>query len=284
MISRLGDLYGGKALTLVQKMMMKHVVAKFRPRIEKWLTVPKRKPLLVFGPLQSGKKSVVRLALSELGYDVIEPSNLPKDELAELRDGGMYGRTAYLMDCQVFGTKSLPNVTNAPQVFVTHVPFEIGTKAVLMKRFEMFELLTNIDCSRKSGKTAERDHQSASYWQVVDAIRRDPLDVDRVLQMVSANEFLPEIVFRTVPTKSSLSLDQLSRTADMLSIVDTFRHHLSTDVLHFLDTLGPLRECKISSKELVLKPPSLPSTTLAKSKSIVDTADQRTSAKRQKLQ
>lgn len=210
-----------------------------------------RKPLLVHGPYQSGKKSVLRQVLSRLGYEVIEP--MAHHKLDEFVDCPLTGPCAYLIRTELLGLKRLPRVQNAPVVYVCRNPYDLGTKAEMNRRFQVLETKTGCEFSKRWGESAPRD-SAVTYWQALDKIGAKPLDAEESLRAIElADGYLTEIVHLSYCNQgSATSIDQLAAAADAISLAETWTRKLPTGCVRFMDTITPIRICGMSSRSALI--------------------------------
>jgi len=247
-------------------------VQRYTPVIKDWLARPippkgARKPLLAHGQFQSGKKTLLRKILFDLGYDIVEP--MTRDDLDEYRDSGLAGHHAFMIRTEELGTKRLSHVKRAPVVYVCHNPYDYGTKAQLAQRFQqVLEIRTGMDFSRRWGKLSDvcaaRD-TSLTYWQALELIggksarARPELNVDAALDTIDRTDgFLVELVHRSY-IAASLTLEDLVTTAEALSIADTTARKIPTEQQRILDTITPIRLSNMSAgSKLVFENPACP--------------------------
>jgi hypothetical protein len=177
----------------------------------------KKKPMLVFGPLQSGKKTMIRNALQKLKYVVWEPTT---SNLENQYDMGIKGKHAFIMRMSEVGVKTLPNVKKAPVFYVCEDPYDYGlTKAELMARFEMFNMKTGRDYSNKEGNS-ERD-TNPSFWDAINAINNYSSSFIKKLYYIErAGDYLPQVIYNSYLNGQKADKMTMAQAADALSMAD----------------------------------------------------------------
>lgn len=229
-----------------------------------------RKPLLVWGPLQSGKKRLIREVLERMHYTVIEPSaGDPLDKCVP--GGGGFGKKpekyAYLMRVEETGTKPLPNAGSAPIVYVCYNPYEQigGSKDSWEERFVVYKLETGADFSLKSEHS--RDLR-VSYWDAIQQFRKlnsHNFQLDRALEACDlCSGYLGPVVYYSCAAKdvtlearfvTDARVDRQAQVTELLSVADLFRQKLHEDIVRIFDSIAPARASQLDGNNVVLTKP-----------------------------
>jgi hypothetical protein len=133
-----------------------------------------------------------------------------------------------------------------------------------MKKYEMLEMRTGLDFSKRSGLPNNlskpvlisdvRDNEK-NYWNAVDSILRTE-EMDEALHTVElANDFLIEIVHLSYYGKEGVDKKERYRVSEFLSIADLGSKALPREELRIIDTIAPIRILQLNSKDLVLQKP-----------------------------
>lgn len=229
-------------------------------QIRKWLASRKpEKPLLVHGPLQSGKKTIIEKVLKESGYRVIHPY----EDLDKQSDTGFFGeKHAFIMRMEELHFKSkeelkfdgMPGVKTAPVIYVCHNPYDYGTKAKLEARFQMIEMKSNRKFAPSWGAVPNDRDVKPAFWDAVEIVRsRSPLE-QKLKACKAAGDYLKEIVHMSYIEKTKVSLDRIVKAADSLSLADTWDYKCLPEVLDVMKIIFPANYTLLS-KDLVFKRP-----------------------------
>jgi hypothetical protein len=236
----------------------------------RWLDSERKKPLLVYGELQSGKKFLLRLVLRERGYQVHEPD---VDNMAAFGDSGLFGKNAFIMRVEELGFALLPNVKKAPVIYVCHKPYGLLTKAELLTRFELLEIKTGRRFGKK-GFDAQDDFPT--FWATTDKIReriqRGPKEKRSALEIkidhvMASGDYFPTVINNSYISETNTETDlftrkMMARSAEAFSqadLLDTLepsqRYHLA-ESSRILKTIVPVLSSNITSRSLVMKKPA----------------------------
>jgi hypothetical protein len=229
--------------------------------IERWLQKEApRKPLLVWGPLQSGKKTIIRRILGANGYAVWEPTS---KDLAIHVDSGIKGKHAYIMRMGEVKTKVLPNVKRAPVVYVCHSPYGYGlTKAELALRFEMHEMKTGKDYSKESSGLAKSSMPDLrfikdtehNFWESLDLINNINKTAVKMAHAQRAGDYFPEVIYNSYLAQGS-SMEDIAIVAESMSFADVHIPHWDDEYNIALNVIFPIKKLGITSQKLVVQKP-----------------------------
>jgi hypothetical protein len=254
---------------------MDKAVNTFLPRIQQWLkqqqSAPEtadasaavRKPLLVFGPYQSGKKTILRMILRDrLRYNLIEPD--ANDDFSKFADTSLLGKNAYLLRVDTVGLKRMPaQIRSAPVLYVCHSPYDHGTKDELMRRFQFFDMASTGVKIRNRMESDKRD-VSLTFWHATDDIRTHTVD-QALADVDMVDPFFTEIVHmsycNTVPASSEVtesSLRAMVAATEWLALSDTFARKLPQDAQRLAAVVAPIKTVQLQSRHLLFKRAELP--------------------------
>lgn len=218
-----------------------------------WLKSERKKPLLVHGGSQTGKKSIIRNALTKEGYFVRDPT--PGD-LKEHYDVGMRGKHAFIMRMdEGIGYEILPHVKKAPVVYVCIDPYNFGlTKAELSAKFTIVKFSTGWDYSEKIGNSF-RD-PTPTYWDAVNKIQAPvPLN-HKIFYAQRAGDYFPNVVHNSY--LQNVDIYGAAKTADLFSWVDANLESRGPEMFQLLDyalilkTIAPIKSAAITSRGLII--------------------------------
>lgn len=214
----------------------------------------KRKPLLAWGPLASGKKTLIRKVLKEKGFVVWEPTST---DLEQHVDHGIRGKHAFLMRMCETGVKTLPNVVNAPVIYVTDNPYQYKlSKAELESRFQLYNLKSNFNFEQQQGTWKDRN---LSVWNIVNQINEcvtlanhnETLLEKKISLADCGDDFLMRIVHQSLPTASK-DIQEFQEATFSLSNSDLIAHWTPHDYAVLGKVLIPMQAIHLKSNELVL--------------------------------
>lgn len=216
--------------------------------------------MLVWGPLQSGKKTIIRRILGANGYAVWEPTS---KDLATHVDSGIKGKHAYIMRMGEVKTKALPNVKRAPVVYVCHNPYGYGlTKAELVSRFEMHEMKTGKDYSKESSGLAKspipdlrfiKDTEH-NFWESLDLINDAKKTAVKMAHAQRAGEYFPEVIYNSYLAQAA-PMEDIADVAEWMSFADVHIPHWEEEFNIALRVIFPVKKLQIKSKTLVIQKP-----------------------------
>lgn len=231
--------------------------------ITQWLDAKKfDKPLLVWGPLQSGKKTLLRQLLQRKGYIVVSPENATL--LEQHSDYHIFGKPGYLLSMHEVGAKVPSLVKRSPLIYVTDNPYQHGlTKAELANRFgQMVQLRSNVNYEEQRGNFKDRQQ---NLWQIAQQLsnlrplKQSPMALQQKLTLADqGDDFLVRVVHQSIYANTSATLDQLATATESLSCGDrlTSSHCLPDEYLKLYQVVIPMESCALESNHLVLSPPS----------------------------
>jgi hypothetical protein len=221
------------------------------------------KPVLIFGPLQSGKKTMLRQILTQLKYNVMEPKI--GSSLSIYQDTGMFGTNAFIVPMEEYGVGLLPHVHKSPAFHVCHNPYDYGTKDDIIKKFRMLEMKTGMAYNRGNMGYQLRDPK-LNLWEATTTIQRSDISKNEPLQealhaCTTAGFYLSEVVHQSYTIAQGVTMDQASEAADSIAYADIMNKDPQIklqDVVDIFSTIVPIRTCRISSRNLIIKKPVLP--------------------------
>jgi len=199
----------------------------------------KSKPILVFGPPHSGKKTRLGEVLRGRDYHVVQYSEVP----AEVRGNSLYGRLAHIVDAN---TLRLPKkiAPAALLIYVCHDPFRWASQSELRSKFNVVDLsrdLHTLDYEVVVDLPDENSKQAP--WHAIRKICNAPSFAMQE-KLCSANPNLPELLRNNALELGSL--EQISEYYSHLSDTDLMAYSMKAETKLTVDTLAGLRALNIN--------------------------------------
>lgn len=228
----------------------------------KYLDSDRKKPLMVYGPPQSRKKTIIRLALKKKGFLIKEPS---AENLNVFSDSGLNGKIAFIMRVEEVKFKKPKNVKNAPLIYVCNTPYGLGmSKDVLNKAFQMMEMKTGYDDCPKGA----RKDTTHSIQTLIEKVRSSSFFLEKIKLLENSQDYLGVVIEnsylnggRTEGESDEKMCERISRAADYITtwdIIDTpweMKFQTDKDICSSLSMIAPIFYSRLNPKNLIYKNP-----------------------------
>ena len=197
------------------------------------------KPVLVFGPPHSGKKTRLRQALRGRCYQVVEHAEVP----SEVPGVSLFGRLAHIVDAD---TLRLPK-THPPSVLLIYVcfdPFRWATQAELRARFNLIDLSKEFRTLDYETVVDARDKNSKQApWHAIQALCYAKTFEEKII-LSTANPNILELLRNNAPGLGSL--EQIDRLYRWLSETGSVAYSMKAETKLTMDTLKAMQELRIT--------------------------------------
>jgi hypothetical protein len=234
---------------------MASVNENLKRALSEWITSEKRKPMIAWGPPQSGKKTLLRAVLKELKYCVIEPKARADDNgWKQYGESGLHGRMAYLMHTSTTGLYKLPKgIGAAPVLYVCDNLQNHGGKAKLEKNYQIVEMRgkqknhTDLGDGKRMPALKSTKDTDLKPWEAVSRIGNNR-SIDEGLRAVELSEsfLLQQVAFANlVNGKTDEQMDQIAACSDLMSFSDHLGYRVPTDHQILWSILAPVRLGKL---------------------------------------
>ena len=194
----------------------------------------RKKPILVFGPTHSGKKTRMGEALRGRKFHVVEHSRVPD----EVRGNSLLGRLAHIVDAD---TLRLPKLVapGALLIYVCQDPFRWASQSELRSKFEVVDLSRELRTLDYEVKVDERDaNTKQAPWEALKQICY-ARTFDEKEKLCSVNPNLVELLRNNALEFGTM--DSVARLYSHLSDTDLMSYSMNKDTKLTLDTVAAIQ-------------------------------------------